>query len=259
MRLQGKIALITGAASGAGKAIAEAYAREGARLVLSDINEAALNETVQALATKGTEVCGVKMDVSKEADWQAAYALIEKKYGMLNALVSNAGVLFERKLTDITLEDWNRVMAINLTSGFLAAKIMHPLLKASGNATILYTVSDASEMGFPDYALYGASKCGLKGFAKYVAAEFVHDNIRCNTVHPGYIDTPMMRKASGVESIMDMDIYKNPLGRILKPEEVAEAFVFLASDAAFNINGASLVMDGGGSSFVAMSVLDERG
>jgi len=259
MKLQDKVTFITGAGAGAGKAIAEAFAAEGAKVILGDINEKTLGATVKELQEKGCEASGIKMDVSKEEDWLKACNFISEKYGILNTLVSNAGILLEKKLVDTTFEEWNRVISINLSAGFLAAKHLYPVLKASGNASIIYTVSDASEMGFPDYSAYGASKCGLKGLAKYIAAEFVHDNIRVNTVHPGYIDTPMMRAAcGGVDSIQGMDLYKNPLGRILKPEEVANTMVFLASDDATNIDGSAIVMDGGGSSFVAVSVLDER-
>ena len=247
-RLNNKVALITGAASnpGLGYATAERFAREGARLALTDIDEQGLARCAEEMRALGAEVISWRQDVSAEADWVDTYKRIDDHYGRLDVLVNNAGIAILRTIDELTLQEYQRQMDINMTGVFLGTKLALPLLRNSGGGSIINMSSVCGLVGVPGTAAYTASKAGVHVFCKTVAMECAKDNIRCNSVHPGLIWTNI-QKASLEDNPEQYDILCNsvPLGRLGKAEEVASCVLFLASDDASYVTGTELVVDGG--------------
>jgi NAD(P)-dependent dehydrogenase (short-subunit alcohol dehydrogenase family) len=262
MRLQGKSAIVTGAASGIGRATAIALAREGAAVMLTDIDDAGAHETL-ALLPPGARAAFRHQDVADEATWQQVVADTVAAHGHLDTLVNNAGIGTGMLVTEMPLEAWNRQLAINLTGVFLGIKHSVPAMRSGGKGGSIINISSVAGLeGAAGLAGYCATKGGVRLFSKAVAKEYAADRIRCNSVHPGIIDTPIWTKIdegglaatrealgtpAGANSIpVDaIAMVGTPLQRPGQPEEIAAGIVFLASDESAFITGSELVIDGG--------------
>src|SRR5438552_1173826 len=248
----GKVALVTGGASGIGAACAETLAREGARVVIGDIDDARGKALAATIAAAGQDAIYLTHDVTDEDSWRRVIGEIERRHGRLDILVANAGIgIMTPSIVDMSLADWRRQTAVNLDGVFLSVKYCLPLMRSSGGGSIVMTSSIAGLRGSATLAGYCATKGGVRLFAKAIAMECAArgDGIRVNTVHPGIIDTPIWGKLSGGRNApIDIDEYGRrgaPLGRVGKPQDIANGVLFLASDAASYITGAELVIDGG--------------
>jgi 3alpha(or 20beta)-hydroxysteroid dehydrogenase len=243
-RLNGKVAIITGASQGMGSAHVRRFIEEGARVVLADINA----DAGRALATElGAKVQFAALDVASEANWQKVVAETEIRFGPVTVLVNNAGVIGPiTPTTEMTEADYLKVCAINQTGVFLGMKHVIPsMLKAGGGSIV--NISSISGIvaiyGTPNPA-YAASKFAVRGLTKYVAIEYAARKIRVNSVHPGYIKTPMMTAALTEEQIA-IASGSVPVKRVAEPDEVASLVLFLASDESAFITGAEHIIDGG--------------
>src|ERR1700730_5073279 len=251
-QVEGKIALVTGGASGIGEACAQTLAREGATVVISDIDDLRGNELASEIGTSGQQAIYLSHDVTDEARWQEFVAEIERRYRRLDILMANAGIgIMVPSIVEMSLADWRRQTAVNLDGVFLSVKYGLPLMRASSGGSIIMTSSIAGLRGSATLAGYCATKGGVRLFGKAIAMECASrgDNIRVNTVHPGIIDTPIWGKIRGGRNApLDIDEYGRrgaPLGRVGKPQDIANGVLFLASDAASYITGTELVIDGG--------------
>lgn len=245
-RLEGKVALITGAASGIGRATALAMAREGASVVVADINVPAGEEVAGLI---GGRALFLALDVTSEDQWAAAIARTVADFGSLTILVNNAGASPHDTVEDATLAGWRKMQSLCLESVFLGTKHAIPAMVAAGGGAIVNTSSVAGVKGVADYASYGAAKAGVRNLTKSTASYCAQRgyNIRCNSVHPGSIDTPILDadRAKHGEAAITSRERAIPLHRLGRPEEVAGAILFLASDEASYITGAELMVDGG--------------
>ena len=242
-RLLNKVAIVTGAAGGIGKAMALLFAREGAKVLATDLQDDKLNQWV-AEAGK-LEIIAVKHDVSSEADWDSVIAKVKTLYGQLDILVNNAGVYPPgATMENTSLADWERLLSVDLNGPFLGTKACIPLLAASGKASVINISSIAGIVGGNGPA-YTASKGALRLLTKDNAVELAQYNIRVNSIHPGGVLTPMtdflVNTADSAELMKSMC----PMGRIGDAMEIAYGALFLASDEASYITGAELVIDGG--------------
>ncbi len=247
-RLAGKVCMVTGAASnpGLGHAIVQLFAREGAKLVISDIDEKGLAACEAEAVAAGAEVLAFSQDVTSESGWADAIAAARERFGQLDVLVNNAGIAVLRPLDEFTLDDYNRQMTVNMTSVFLGTRAAVASMRETGGGAIVNMSSIAGLVGVPGVSVYSASKAGVHVFSKGVALECARDNIRCNTVHPGLIDTNMQQLALK-DNPEQYDILNDsvPVGRMGTPLELAQAVLFLASDDASYITGTELIVDGG--------------
>jgi len=244
-RLDHKTAIITGAAGGMGKAMALLFAREGAQVLATDLQEEKLLQWVEEAKEQGLPVSGKAHDVSSEADWTAVVDHAITSYGKIDILINNAGVYPPGSTTEnTTLEQWNRIIAINVTGPFIGTKHVVPHLRARGGGAVVHISSIAGIVGGNGPA-YSASKGALRLLAKDQAVEFAADSIRVNSIHPGGVLTPMtefLTSAPGAEQIVKEMC---PMGRIGTADEIAFAALYLASDEAAYTTGAELVVDGG--------------
>jgi 3alpha(or 20beta)-hydroxysteroid dehydrogenase len=237
-RLDGKVAIISGGARGQGAAEARLFAAEGAKVVLGDV----LDEEGQAVAAEiGDAALYVHLDVTDEAQWEAAVKATEEAFGPVSVLINNAGILHFQALHKTTLEDFERVMRVNVTGVFLGMKAVTPSMERAGGGAIVNISSTAGLTGLPYLGAYVASKWAVRGLSKTAAIDLGPKGIRVNSVHPGGIDTPMI---AGTDS--EAPFYKRlPVSRMGTPSEAAAAVLFLASDEASYISGAELAVDGG--------------
>lgn len=237
-RLDGKVAIITGAARGQGAAEARLFAAEGARVLLADI----LDADGEAVAAEiGDAAAYTRLDVTDEAQWQAAVALAEQRFGPVTVLVNNAGILHFQVLHKTELSDFENVMRVNVQGVFLGMKSVVPSMTRAGGGSIVNISSTAGLVGLPYFGAYVASKWAVRGLTKTAAIDLGHKGIRVNSVHPGGIDTPMVAGTTA-----DAPFYKRlPVPRMGSPDEAARAVLFLASDEASYIAGAELAVDGG--------------
>jgi cyclopentanol dehydrogenase len=245
-RLDGKVALISGAARGQGEAEARMFAAEGACVVLGDVL-AELGERVAAeIAASGGRAHFCPLDVTSEAAWAAAVEHAEREFGRLDVLVNNAAILGLAGIADTTLEVWERVIAVNQTGPFLGMRAAIPALRRSGGGSIVNISSALALIGTGESASYTATKGALTALTRTAAVELAPDRIRVNVVHPGVIDTPMVDAGLGrsPEALAKMAAAA-PIGRIGRPEEMAAAVLYLASDESSFVTGASLSVDGG--------------
>lgn len=256
-RIQDKIALITGAGSGIGAAIANRLSAEGAIVIVTGHNEENCTQVVRAIEARGFGAYFMHLDVTDESSWIQVYAQIEEKFGKLHILVNNAGIGLCGPTTQFSLADWRRVMAVNLDGVFLGIKHAIPLLQKSGGGSIINIASSDGIVGVSEAAAYCASKGGVRLLTKAVALECASlgNNIRVNSVHPGSVDTPMVEKdqdwmqrvqvLGGVENAKKERAKFIPLHRVAAPAEIASVVLFLASDDASYMTGSELVVDGG--------------
>lgn len=246
-QLTGKVAIITGASSGIGQAAARLFARQGARLVLVARREAALAELAAEISAAGGEAALVAGDVAEEATAVAAVKMAVERFGGLDIAFNNAGTMGENApLAGLSLENWRHVLDVNLTSAFLAARYQVLAMLERGGGSLIFTSSFVGHtVGFPGMAAYAAAKAGLGGLVQVIAAEYGPHNIRANALLPGGTDTPMGRAAAATPEARQFVEGLHALKRLADPAEIAQAALYLASDAASFVTGTSLLVDGG--------------
>lgn len=253
MRLAGKVAIITGGGSGLGRATSLLFAKEGAKVAVADIDVAGAEATVTMIEDLGGEAVAIKADVTKAADVKAMVAATVKKYGKLHILFNNAGIAGDQyKATVETFDEanWDKILSVNLKGVFLCSKYGVPELLKSGGGVIINTASIAGLVGMGNHA-YGASKAGVTIITKTMALELSPKGVRVNAIAPGFIDTPLSRgnRRGMSEGEQAQNVARlaasAPMGRIGRPEDIAHAALFLASDEAAYITGHTLVVDGG--------------
>lgn len=243
MRLAGKIAIITGAASGIGEATALRFAQEGANVVVADINATGGEAVVTRIKAQGGEASFIRTDVGQEADVQAMINFSVNTYGGLDILHNNAYWTEARTGVDTTMENWQRTMDVTLRAVWLGAKFATPVMQARGGGVIINTASVQSAVGFPGYAAYQAAKGGVMTLTRALALELA-PTIRVVAVLPGAIDTPAVRISQDA-GLVDSLLATIPLRRLGKPEEIAATVLFLASDEAGYVTGTGFLVDGG--------------
>ena len=249
-RLSGKVAIVTGAALGIGRATALLFAREGAAVAVTDVKEAECVDLAREIEASGGTAHAWRLDVSKEDDVRAVTAAVVARYGGLDVLVNNAGIAgTDRPTHEVTEEQWDRVQAVNVKGPFFCTKHAVPHLKARGGGSIVNLSSIYGLVGAPDVPPYHASKGALTLMTKTDALLYARDKIRVNSVHPGFIWTPMVETylgtlgdvAVGRKAVGDL----HPLGRLGEADEVAYGILYLASDESSFVTGSELVIDGG--------------
>lgn len=247
--LNGKVALVTGAASGIGRATALTFAREGAKLVVADMNEDGGQQTVHMITENGGEATFVQVDVTSAAQIEAMISTTVETYGRLDCSFNNAGTEGTTMVSTIDYkeEDWNRVLSINLTGVWLCMKYEITQMLKQGGGAIVNTASVAGLVGSRGAgSAYAASKHGVVGLTKTAALEYAKHNIRVNCVCPGVIRTPMMeRMLTRTPELEQQYIAAEPIGRLGMPEEIAESVVWLCSEAASFVTGHTMTVDGG--------------
>lgn len=245
MRVQNKVAIITGAASGMGKIEAALFAKEGAKVVATDLQVEKVEEVVANIRAAGGEAIAVQHDVSKREDWERVVYDAKEAFGRIDILVNNAGISQRSSYEQLTDEQWHQILAINLDSVHFGTQLVIPEMKKSGGGSIVNISSIAGLTGSSGAGAYTASKGAVRLFTKAVAADYGKDGIRCNSVHPGYILTPMSEQYMNDPEYKEYFLMNTPLKKLGKPEEIAQAVLFLASDDASYITGVELPVDGG--------------
>ena len=249
MRLEGKVALITGGARGMGAAEAKTFSREGAKVVICDVLEADGQQTEAEINETGGDAIFVKLDVTQQSEWDAAISRTVEQFGKLDIIVNNAGVASNSSIEETTIEEWDRVMDINAKGVFLGTKAAITQMKSQGTGGSVINISSISGNVGQDgvAAAYNSSKGAVRIFSKSAAIQHAKDGIRVNTIHPGPIQTPMTQAGwENAERVGDFFVQQStPMGRYGKPEEVANGALFLASDESSYVTGAELVIDGG--------------
>ncbi|WP_409285381.1 SDR family oxidoreductase, partial [Pseudomonas protegens] len=246
-QLQDKVAIVTGATSGIGQAAARLFAQEGARLIVTGRRGDALDALVAQIQQAGGEALGVAGDIRSEALAERLVALALERFGGLDIAFNNAGMTGEtRSVSELTLDQWQAVLDCNLTSAFLGAKYQLPALRSRGAGSIIFTSSFVGHhVGFPGMAAYAASKAALIGLTQVIAAEEGPHGIRANALLPGGTDTPMGRTATDTPEKRAFVENLHALKRLARPEEIARAALFLASDAASFVSGTAMLVEGG--------------
>ena len=242
MRLQDKVAIITGAARGMGASEARIFANEGAKVILADVQVEDGNRVTQEITDAGGQALFVEMDVSSQADWDRTIETAISNFGKINILVNNAGIIERDSLEETTEETWDKIMAVNAKGVFLGAKAVIPHMRAAGGGSIV-NISSISGMISVGYPAYNSSKGAIRVFTKCAAVELARDNIRVNSIHPGTIWTSMSTyKRAFTREERAKTI---PMKRVAEPEEIAYPALFLASDESSYMTGSELVIDGG--------------
>ena len=246
MRLAGKVALISGGARGMGAAEARLFAREGAQVVVADVLESEGKAVAAEVSAGGGQSVFARLDVTSEADWVQAIALAVSRFGKLNVLVNNAGIGGSSRVEDTTAEAWDRVMGVNAKGVFLGTKAAIPAMRRAGGGSIVNIASQLGLVGMEDSSpQYTASKGAVRLLTKTTALQYAREGIRCNSVHPGPILTPMTEQRRADPVVYNRMLSRIPLGRYGEAEEVAYAVLYLASDESAFVTGSELVIDGG--------------
>ena len=243
-RLAGKVALVTGSARGIGQAVATAFAREGAKVVIADVNQATAEEAAAGLAKTGGSAMAVPVDVSDPSSVEAMIGAILKAHGRLDILVNNAGVGGNTPFLETSLADWNRIIGINLTGAFLVAQACAREMVKVGGGKIVNIASLSGQRGGNGRSAYGSAKAGLELLTKVMAVELAEHNINVNNIAPGAIETEMAKFAHDAATRAAYN-YLIPMTRYGTPEEIADAAVFLCSDESRYVHGHTLNVDGG--------------
>ncbi|BCU82574.1 3-oxoacyl-ACP reductase [Polycladomyces abyssicola] len=249
MRLKDRVAFITGAGRGIGKAIARRFAQEGAKVCLTDIDEAGVHASAEELEKEGLTVFATRVDVADRDQVEAAVEETVNRYGRLDILVNNAGVIRDNLLFKMTDEDWETVMNVHLKGAFFCSRAAQKYMVEQKYGRII-NISSTSALGNRGQANYAAAKAGLQGFTKTLAIELGKFGITCNAVAPGFIDTEMTRATAariGVyfDKLVEEWMKEIPVGRVGKPEDIATACLFFASEEASFVNGQVLYVAGG--------------
>lgn len=243
MRLKDKVAIITGAANGMGAAEAKLFAKEGAKVVATDLDEKNLAVLAEEIKTTGGEVLTVKQDVTSEAEWQALISKTIDTYGKLDILVNNAGIAINKNFSNMEMTEWNKVMDVNLNGCVLGMKYCIPEMQKNGSGSVVNISSIGGLVGMAGSSPYTAAKGALRALTKSAAVEYGKDKVRVNSVHPGIIKTPMV--ADTMEAAMPFYETYTQLPYMGEPDDVAYGVLYLASDEARFMTGSELVIDGG--------------
>lgn len=243
--LKDKVAVVSGAGSGIGRAVAETYAREGAKVVITDINEAHSEETVAAIKKAGGETFFIKADSSKAEDNKKLVEAVVAKYGRLDVACNNAGMGGPAAPTgEYDIDGWDRVIALNLSGVFYACRYQIEQMMKNGGGSIVNIASIHGTVAAPNSPAYTASKHGVVGLTKNIAAEYGQKNIRCNAVGPGYIETPLLTDHLN-KDMMEAVASKSTMNRLGTPQEIAELVTFLSSEKSSFTTGSYVIADGG--------------
>jgi cyclopentanol dehydrogenase len=246
MRLEGKVALISGGARGMGAVEAELFAREGAKVVFGDVLEIEGKAVEEKIRSAGGEATFVRLDVTSEGDWEQVVATAERLHGRLHILINNAGIGGGRRIEETTLAEWERTMAVNSTGVFLGTRAVIPAMRRAGGGSIVNISSQLGLVGTDNSSpQYQASKGAVRLLTKATAIQYARDGIRANSVHPGPIVTPMTEQRRADPAVRQLMVSRIPLGRYGQPGEVALGVLYLASDEASFVTGSELVIDGG--------------
>ena len=246
MRIEGKVALISGGARGQGAAEAKLFAQEGAKVVFGDILDDQGKQVEAEINEAGGEALYVHLDVTQEADWESAVETAVSRYGKLDILVNNAGITIRKNVEDTTEEEWDRIMAINAKGVFLGIKQAIPAMRHNGGGSIINISSTAGLVGSPySGASYAATKGAVRPLTKATAIQYAKEGIRCNSVHPGTIETPMTADMLADQQYRQDRMERTPLGRLGTAQDVAYGVLYLASDESSFVTGSELVIDGG--------------
>ena len=246
MRLEGKVAFISGGSRGMGAEEARLFAKEGAKVVIGDVLEDEGQRLAAQIGEEGGEALFVALDVTSEAQWQAAVAATVARFGKLDVLVNNAGIGGNGTVENTTVEDWDRVMDINAKGVFLGTKVAIPEMRRAGGGSIINISSQLGIVGVDNSSpQYQASKGAVRLLTKATAIQYAGENIRANSVHPGPIVTPMTESGRADPNRNQVTLSRIPLGRYGEAEDVAYGVLFLASDESSFMTGSELVIDGG--------------
>ena len=245
-RLDGKVVLISGGARGQGAVEARMMAQQGAKVIIGDILDDQGKQVEAELTEAGLDVTYVRLDVTSETDWHAAVSAAIANYGHLDTLVNNAGILIRKGIEDTTVDDWDRIMDINAKGVFLGTKAAIPAMRQAGGGSIINISSTAGLVGRPEgSSSYTATKGAVRLLTKSTAIQYAPDNIRCNSVHPGPIDTDMIRDTFSDPDRWEARMRRLPLKRVGTPQDIAYGVIYLASDESSFVTGSELVIDGG--------------
>ena len=246
MRLEGKVALISGGARGQGAVEAKLFAREGAKVVFGDILDESGKQVEAEIHEAGGEAAYVHLDVTREDDWRTAVNTALDRYGKLDILVNNAGILIRKGIEDTTEEDWDRIMGVNAKGAFLGTKHSIPAMRQAGGGSIVNISSTAGLVASPSgSASYTASKGAVRLLTKSTAVQYAKEGIRCNSIHPGPIDTDMIQETLTDSAKLEERMQRLPMGRVGTADEIAYGVLYLASEEASFVTGSELVIDGG--------------
>src|SRR5699024_460908 len=238
-RLDKKVAIVTGGASGIGEKMVDLFSLEGATVIAADINEEALER-----ANQKENVVGMKLDVSSDEGWEKLAKEMKERFGKIDVLVNNAGITSEKAYKDINVDDWQKMLTINGYGTFAGIKHIAPMMAEQKKGSIINISSYTAQIG-QGFNHYSASKGAVRALSKAAATQFGKSGVRVNTLFPGIIETPMTEALTEYKDLLDQLIQATPLKRLGKPEDIAEAALFFASDASSYITGAELVIDGG--------------
>ncbi len=248
-RFQGRVAVISGGGSGIGQAAAFAFAREGAQVVVFESSREAARRFENLAAEQGLDGHSLTVDVARPRDVQRGVAAVAIRFGAIHVLVNNAGVEHAAPLHQTAEEDWDRVLGVNLKGVFLLSRQVLPVMIRAGGGAVVNVGSISGLLGWPAYAAYAASKGGVIQLTRQMAVDYARNNIRVNCVCPGTTWTPLIERLFALEAEPEAAkatvAARHPLGRFARPEEIAEAILFLASEEASFITGAVLPVDGG--------------
>ncbi len=242
--MQGKVAIVTGAGTGIGRAISFLFAREGAKVAVTDIDVGAAEATVAEIVETGGSALAIEADVTEAVGVENMMRATVTTYGHLDVLINNAGVGTDGDVVELPEKEWQRILDVNLKGVFLCCKYAIPAMKKSGGGSIVNIASTAAFVGGSVSCVYPASKAGVVALSKSTALRYAHNNIRVNCVCPGHVDTALTYTLKDPE-VKAALIRKYPLGRLGAPEEIANAVLFIASDEASFITGTELIVDGG--------------
>src|SRR5579859_1655974 len=249
MRLENKIALVTGAGDGIGRGIAMRFAAEGAKVGVLDINEKMCRETAQIICDKGGQAIALPCDVSNPEQVRSAVATLVRQFGPINVVVNNAAVMPSGPIHETSLEDFERVIAVNLRGAYLVDREVIPMMLEQHNGSIIHMSSVTGMLGLPGIAAYSMTKGALAALTRAMSTDYAKEGIRVNSVSPGTIDSPMLHNFVAAQSdqtrIRKEFDEMHPIGRVGTIDEVAKVFIFLASDDASFVTGANYTVDGG--------------
>ena len=252
MRLYNKVALLTGAAAsvegelmGFGGATAHLFVKEGAKIILTDIRDELGERSAAAFRERGVDAIYISLDVTSELSWKNAVTTTINKYGRLDVLFNNAGIALPTKIEDMGEDMWDRELDIHAKGVFLGTKTVIPAMRQNGGGSIINTSSIMGIVGSPTTPAYSAAKGAIRLFSKTAALQYAKENIRVNSIHPGYVITPLTQKRFADSRLKKELIDKTPMGRLGTVEDIANGVLFLASNESSWMTGAELIIDGG--------------